>query len=92
MFFAHRRETVLSIEAGGMKPDGDEPTQDESEKSIQKAADSIRFFCSSAGIHVTNVVLGFNALNEKDVETNNKTIEECRRLGEEVIDCLMKNN
>ena len=73
---------VAGIIAVGQSP------KDEEEQSIRKAAESMEYFCSNAGIEVIGKVLGFNALNEGDIEKDKKVLENCKKLGEEIVECL----
>ena len=73
---------VAGIIAVGQSP------KNEEEKSISKAADSVKNYCSNAGIEVVRTVLGFNALNEGDIEKDAKTIDDCKKLGKKLVEHL----
>jgi multimeric flavodoxin WrbA len=77
---------VAGIIAVGQSP------KDEEEQSIQKAAESVEYYCSNAGIEVIGKVLGFNALNEGDVEKDTEVLEECKKLGRKLIEYLQERN
>ncbi len=62
--------------------------RDEEKASISKAADSVKNYCSNAGIEVIDVLLGFNALNEGDILKNPSAIEGCRKLGKMLVEHL----
>jgi multimeric flavodoxin WrbA len=64
--------------------------KDEEEQSIKKAAASVENYCSNAGIDVVGIVLGFNALNERDIEKDNEVLEDCKKLGRKLVDYLKK--
>lgn len=73
---------VAGIIAVGQSP------EDEEEQSIKKAADSVKNYCSNAGIDVIGTVLGFNAINEGNIEKNVKTLEDCKKLGKKLVEYL----
>jgi multimeric flavodoxin WrbA len=62
--------------------------EDEEEQSIKKAADSVKNYCSNAGIDVIGMVLGFNAINEGDMGKNIKTLEDCKKIGKKLVEHL----
>ena len=62
--------------------------EDEEEQSIKKAVDSVKNYCSNAGIDVIGMVLGFNAINEGDIEKNVKTLEDCKKQGKKLVEHL----
>lgn len=70
---------VAGIIAVGQSP------EDEEEQSIRKAADSVANYCSNAEIEVVDMVLGFDALDKGDIEKSEETIENCRKLGKNVV-------
>ena len=63
-------------------------SKDEEEQSIQKAAQSVENYCSNAGIMVVGKVLGFNTLNEGDIEKDREVLEHCKKLGKKLVDYL----
>jgi len=77
----------LKGKAAGIIVVGQSP-RDEEEASIFKAADSVKNYCSNAGIEVIDVLLGFNALNEGDILKNPSAIEGCRKLGKMLVEHL----
>ena len=66
--------------------------EDEDEQSIRKAAESVKNYCSNAGIDVIGMVLGFKALNEGDIEKNVKTLQNCKKLGKKLVEHLKKDS
>jgi multimeric flavodoxin WrbA len=63
-------------------------SKEEEESSISKAANSVRNYCSNAGIEVVGVVLGFEAFDKGDIRTNIETIENCKKLGRALVEHL----
>jgi multimeric flavodoxin WrbA len=63
-------------------------SEDDREQSIKKTADSIKNYCSNAGIDVIGMVLGFQSINEDDIEKNAKTLKDCKKLGEKLAGYL----
>jgi len=62
--------------------------EDEDEQSIRKIVESVKNYCFNAGINVIGMVLGFEALNEGDIEKNVKTLQNCKKLGEKLVEPL----
>ena len=77
----------LKGKAAGIVAVGQSP-KDEDEQSISKAADSVKNFCSNAGIDVVGVVLGFEALQENDILKDTDKMEDCRNLGRVLTEYL----
>jgi len=65
-------------------------SSDEEEQSIQKAAESVEFYCSNAGIKVIGRVLGFNALNEGEIEKDKNALENSKKLGKDRVEHLKR--
>jgi len=64
-------------------------SRDDAELSIKKAAESVENYCSNAGIEVIGRVLGYNALNEKDIENYPNTLKECEKLGKILVEFIV---
>lgn len=62
--------------------------ESEDEKSIEKSAKSLEFYCSNAGIDVIGRVLGYNSLEENDIEKDKDTIIKCEKLGEKLANSI----
>jgi len=64
-------------------------TEGEEAKSIQSAADSVKYFCENAGIEVIDIVTKGGCLNQDDLISNApETLKTCKQSAAKLLNAL----